>query len=182
MSAWTRRGSPYCNKQKGSSTVQNPITYRTAEPKDINGVLALVKELAAYEKMEDAVVATEEQYQNWLFERRVAAVLLACDGEKIIGIALYFYNFSTWLGRGGIYLEDLFVKPEYRGQGIGKTLLRMLAQKAVSEGCGRVEWSCLDWNAPSIAFYRAQGAVPMDGWTTYRLTGEALERFAHETD
>ncbi|MBQ8577298.1 MAG: GNAT family N-acetyltransferase [Clostridia bacterium] len=156
------------------------ITYRTAERRDIPAVLALVRALAAYEHMEDAVVATEAQYEEWLFERRVASVLLACDGDDVIGIALYFYNFSTWLGRGGIYLEDLFVRPEYRGRGIGQALLRGLAKRAVAEGCGRVEWSCLDWNTPSIEFYRAQGAVPMDGWTVYRLTGEALETFAEE--
>ena len=156
------------------------ITYRTAERRDIPAVLALVRALAAYEHMEDAVVATEAQYEEWLFERRVASQQLACDGDDVIGIALYFYNFSTWLGRGGIYLEDLFVRPEYRGRGIGQALLRGLAKRAVAEGCGRVEWSCLDWNTPSIEFYRAQGAVPMDGWTVYRLTGEALETFAEE--
>jgi len=154
------------------------ITYRYAEPHDIPAVLELVRALAAYEHMEDAVVATPDLYREWLFEKQIARVILAQDGERAVGFALFFYNFSTWLGRGGIYLEDLFVLEEYRGQGIGKKLLKTLAGITVSEGCGRLEWACLDWNAPSIAFYRAQGAVPMDEWTTYRLTGEALTRFA----
>ncbi len=159
----------------------NPnITYRSAEKRDIPAVLELVRQLAAYEKMEDAVIATEAQYEEWLFERRVASVLLAEDGDKLVGIALYFYNFSTWLGRGGIYLEDLFVVPDYRGMGIGGALLKALARRAVTEGCGRVEWSCLDWNTPSIEFYKGKGAVPMDEWTTYRLTGDALLQFAEE--
>ena len=154
------------------------IIYRPAERSDIPAVLSLVRALAAYEKMEHAVVATPALYEEWLFEKNAARVILACDGDTAIGFALYFYNFSTWLGRAGIYLEDLFVLPEYRGQGIGKTLLKTLAKTAVAEGCGRVEWSCLDWNAPSIDFYRAQGALPMDEWTIYRLTGEALTAFA----
>ena len=154
------------------------ITYRPVGRSDIPAVLSLVRALAAYEKMEHAVVATPALYEEWLFEKNTARVILACDGDTAVGFALYFYNFSTWLGRAGIYLEDLFVLPEYRGQGIGKTLLKTLAKTAVAEGCGRVEWSCLDWNTPSIEFYRAHGAVPMDEWTTYRLTGDALTAFA----
>lgn len=154
------------------------ITYRTAECRDIPAILELVRQLAAYEHMEDAVVADAAHYEEWMFERHIASALLAEDGDRVVGIALYFYNFSTWLGRGGIYLEDLFVLPAYRGQGIGKTLLHALAQRAVAEGCGRVEWSCLDWNTPAIEFYRAQGASSMDEWTVFRLTGEALLRFA----
>ena len=156
------------------------ITYRFAEENDIPVILSLVRALASYEHMEDAVVATPELYHEWLFEKKIARVLLALDGESAVGFALFFYNFSTWLGRAGIYLEDLFVLDEYRGQGIGKTLLKSLAKIAVSEGCGRLEWACLDWNEPSIEFYRAQGAVSMDEWTTYRLTGDALTSFAAE--
>ncbi len=162
--------------------MESTITYRSAEKRDIPAVLDLVRQLAAYEKMEHAVVATEAQYEEWLFERRVASVLLAEDGDTLVGIALYFYNFSTWLGRGGIYLEDLFVVPAYRGRGIGGALLRALARRAVAEGCGRVEWACLDWNTPSIDFYKGKGAIPMEEWTTYRLTGEALQKFAMESD
>lgn len=154
------------------------ITYRFAEKNDIPVILSLVRELASYEHMEDAVVATPELYEDWLFEKKTARVILALDGGDAVGFALFFYNFSTWLGRGGIYLEDLFVKEDYRGRGIGKHLLKTLAKIAVDEGCGRLEWACLDWNEPSIAFYRAQGAVSMDEWTTYRLTGEALKTFA----
>ena len=156
------------------------ITYRFAERDDIPVILSLVRALAAYEHMEDAVVATPALYEDWLFEKKTARVILAFDGDDAVGFALFFYNFSTWLGRGGIYLEDLFVKESHRGQGIGKHLLKTLAKIAVDEGCGRLEWACLDWNAPSIAFYRAQGAVSMDEWTTYRLTGEALKAFAED--
>ncbi|MBR5869673.1 MAG: GNAT family N-acetyltransferase [Clostridia bacterium] len=158
------------------------ITYRYAEPADIPVILSLVRALASYEHMEDAVVATPELYNEWLFEKKIARVLLAVDGERAVGFALFFYNFSTWLGRAGIYLEDLFVLEEYRGRGIGKKLLKSLAAIAVSEGCGRLEWACLDWNTPSIEFYRAQGAVSMDEWTTYRLTGEALQSFARDDE
>ena len=156
------------------------ITYRFAERDDIPVILSLVRALAAYEHMEDAVVATPAHYEDWLFEKKTARVILAFDGDDAVGFALFFYNFSTWLGRGGIYLEDLFVKESHRGQGIGKHLLKTLAKIAVDEGCGRLEWACLDWNAPSIAFYRAQGAVSMDEWTTYRLTGDALKTFAED--
>lgn len=156
------------------------ITYRYAIKDDIPAILSLVRELADYEHMAHAVTATPALYEEWLFEKQIARVLLATDGDSAVGFALFFYNFSTWLGRAGIYLEDLYVKPEYRGRGIGKTLLKSLAKIAVDEGCGRLEWSCLDWNEPSIAFYRAQGAVSMDEWTTWRLTGETLHAFAQD--
>ena len=158
------------------------ITYRFAEPQDIPVILELVRALAAYEHMEDAVVATPQLYREWLFDKKTARVLLAFDSGTAVGFALFFYNFSTWLGRAGIYLEDLFVREDYRGQGIGRHLLKTLARTAVAEGCGRVEWACLDWNAPSIAFYRAQGALSMDEWTTYRLTGDALTAFAEDDE
>ena len=130
--------------------------------------------------MSDDVVATEALLEEWIFDRKKAQVLFALQEGKEVGIALYFYNFSTFLGRAGIYLEDLFVLPEYRGKGYGKGLLKKLAAIAVEEGCGRLEWSCLNWNRPSIDFYLAMGAVPMKEWTVYRLTGETLRRAAEE--
>lgn len=148
---------------------------RKAERTDIPVVLELIKELAEYEKMSDDVVATPKLLEKWIFDKEKAQVLLGeADGE-IVGMALYFYNFSTFLGRAGIYLEDLFVKPSMRGSGMGKALLTQLARIAVEEGCGRMEWSCLNWNAPSIGFYKSLGAVPMDEWTVYRLTGDVLD-------
>ncbi|MBU9735948.1 GNAT family N-acetyltransferase [Diplocloster agilis] len=148
---------------------------RKAERTDIPVVLELIKELAEYEKMSDDVVATPKLLEEWIFDKEKAQVLLGeADGE-IVGMALYFYNFSTFLGRAGIYLEDLFVKPSMRGSGMGKALLTQLARIAVEEGCGRMEWSCLNWNAPSIGFYKSLGAVPMDEWTVYRLTGDVLD-------
>ena len=127
--------------------------------------------------MSDEVVATEELLREWIFEKK-AEVLFACEDGKEVGFALFFHNFSTFLGRAGIYLEDLFVLPEYRGKGYGTGLLMKLAQIAVERGCGRLEWWCLDWNQPSIDLYRSLGAEPMDEWTTYRLTGETLKEMA----
>ena len=155
----------------------NPL-FRFAEPADVGAILAIINALAAYEHMEDEVVATEELLTEWLFEKKKAEVLLAQEDGEVVGMALFFHNFSTFLGRAGIYLEDLFVKPEHRGKGYGKGLLKQLAKIAVERGCGRLEWSCLDWNQPSIDFYLSMGAVPMDGWTVYRLTGETLEAAA----
>lgn len=145
-----------------------------------NGVkiLEFIRALAAYEKMSDEVVATEELLREWIFEKKKAEVLFACEDGKEVGFALFFHNFSTFLGRAGIYLEDLFVLPEYRGKGYGTGLLMKLAQIAVERGCGRLEWWCLDWNQPSIDLYRSLGAEMMDEWTTYRLTGETLEKMA----
>ena len=145
-----------------------------------NGVkiLEFIRALAAYEKMSDEVVATEELLREWIFEKKKAEVLFACEDGKEVGFALFFHNFSTFLGRVGIYLEDLFVLPEYRGKGYGTGLLKKLAQIAVERGCGRLEWWCLDWNQPSIDLYRSLGAELMDKWTTYRLTGETLEKMA----
>ena len=125
--------------------------------------------------MSDQVVATEELLKEWIFEKKKAEVIFACEGDKEVGFALFFHNFSTFLGRAGIYLEDLFVLPEYRGKGYGKGLLVKLAQITIERGCGRLEWACLDWNHPSIDFYRSLGAAQMDEWTTYRLTGKTLE-------
>ncbi len=141
-------------------------------------ILEFIRALAAYEKMSDEVVATEELLREWIFEKKKAEVLFACEDGKEVGFALFFHNFSTFLGRAGIYLEDLFVLPEYRGKGYGTGLLKKLAQIAVERGCGRLEWWCLDWNQPSIDLYRSLGAELMDEWTTYRLTGQTLEKMA----
>ena len=154
------------------------MTIRFAAEKDCALILRFIRHLAEYEKMADQVAATEELLREWIFEKKAAEALFVCDGGREVGFALYFRNFSTFLGRGGIYLEDLFVLPEYRGRGFGKALLRALAKIAVERGCGRMEWACLDWNAPSVAFYRSLGAVPMDDWTTFRLTGETLKALA----
>ncbi len=154
------------------------LEFRVAERKDTGVILDFINRLAEYEKMTDDVVATEALLEEWIFDRKKANVLFALQDGKEVGIALYFYNFSTFLGRAGIYLEDLFVLPEYRGKGYGKGLLKKLAAIAVEEGCGRLEWSCLDWNQPSIDFYLSMGAVPMDEWTGYRLTGETLRKAA----
>ncbi|HBV52982.1 MAG TPA: GNAT family N-acetyltransferase [Clostridiales bacterium] len=156
------------------------MEFRFAQRKDTGIILDFINRLAEYEHMSDDVVATEALLEEWIFDRKKAQVLFALQEGKEVGIALYFYNFSTFLGRAGIYLEDLFVLPEYRGKGYGKGLLKKLAAIAVEEGCGRLEWSCLNWNQPSIDFYLAMGAVPMKEWTVYRLTGETLRRAAEE--
>ncbi len=128
--------------------------------------------------MLDDVVATEDLLREWIFEKQKAEVLLAEEEGIPVGFALFFHNFSTFLGRAGIYLEDLFVMPEHRGKGCGKALLRRLAQITMERGCGRLEWACLDWNKPSIDFYLSLDATPMDQWTVYRLTGDTLRRMA----
>ena len=151
---------------------------RAAKPGDVPVILGFIRALAEYEHMSDQVVATEELLEDWLFGRRTARVILAELEGRPVGFALFFHNFSTFLGRGGIYLEDLFVLPEARGKGFGKALLRALAAIAVEEGCGRLEWSCLDWNKPSIDFYLSLGARPMEDWTTYRVDGETLGELA----
>ena len=152
--------------------------FRFAKVQDTGIILDFIKRLADYEKMTNDVVATEALLKEWIFEKKKAEVLFVVEDNKEVGIALYFYNFSTFLGRAGIYLEDLFVLPEYRGKGHGKALLKKLAAIAVERGCGRLEWSCLDWNQPSIDFYLSMGAEPMREWTVYRLTGETLGKAA----
>lgn len=151
------------------------LRFRTAEREDVQTILKFIRALAEYEHMENEVVASPELLEEWLFNKHIAEVLFAVADGKEVGIALFFHNFSTFLGRGGIYLEDLFVLPEYRGRGYGKGLLKKLAQIAVERGCGRLEWSCLDWNQPSIDFYLSLGAKRMDEWTVYRLAGETLQ-------
>ena len=152
--------------------------FRFATEKDCRLILKFIRSLAKYEKMEDDVVATEALLREWLFEKKKAEVVFVMDGEKEVGFALFFHNFSTFLGRAGIYLEDLYVRPAYRGKGYGKALLRELAHITVIRGCGRLEWACLDWNQPSINFYKSLGAVPMDEWTVYRATGDTLLELA----
>ena len=154
------------------------VTFRTAEASDTALILEFIRALAAYEKLEHEVVAAEETLHHWLFEKRGAEVIFLLEDGKEVGFALYFHNFSTFLGRSGIYLEDLFVLPEYRGRGYGKALLRRLAAIAKEEGCGRLEWWCLDWNQPSIDFYLSLGAEPMKDWTVYRIAGETLTDLA----
>lgn len=157
----------------------NEIQIRFATPSDIDGILHFVHLLAAYEHMEDQVEATPEMYQQEIFENNRAEVLLALDEDGApAGMALFFHSFSTWQGRNGIYLEDLFVLPERRGRGYGKALLRRLAQLTLERGGGRLEWSCLDWNRPSIDFYLSLGAKAQDEWTGYRLSGQALRALA----
>ena len=154
-------------------------TFRPAVPGDEELILSFIRALADYEKMSDQVVATPELLREWIFEKKKAEVIFAETGGKAVGFALFFHNFSTFLGRAGIYLEDLFVLPQDRGRGYGKALLKELARIAVERGCGRLEWACLDWNQPSIDFYtKKMHAVPMDEWTVYRLTGEILSRAA----
>mgnify|MGYP002944050660 FL=1 len=138
-------------------------------------ILRFIRALARYEGMEEQVVADEAMLEEWLFQRKKAEVLFALSDGVEVGFALFFHNFSTFLGRAGLYLEDLFVLPAYRGRGIGKALLQKLAAIALERECGRLEWWCLDWNRPSIDFYKALGAKPMEEWTVYRLDGETLK-------
>lgn len=150
-----------------------------ATEQEVPVIFEMILGLAEYEKLAHMVTATEEQLRKTLFGKNPAAeVLLARADGAWAGFCLFFQNYSTFLGKAGLYLEDLFVKPEYRGQGIGFVLLQELAKTAVERECGRVEWSVLDWNSPSIEFYKKLGAVPMDEWTTFRLTGEALLRLS----
>ena len=156
------------------------MSIRPAIPADLDTIIELVHGLAEYEREPEAVVLERDEFERHLFGPRPYAEVLICEtgsGESA-GFALFFHNFSTWTGKPGIWLEDLFVRPEFRGRGYGKALLVALAGIAVERGCGRFEWSVLDWNEPSIAFYRALGAVPMDEWTTFRVTGDALTTLA----
>ncbi len=152
---------------------------RVASAQDVPLILTLIKELAEYERLSHEVVATEGSLREWLFgDRPVAEVLIGEHAGEAAGFALLFHNFSTFLGKPGIYLEDLYVRPEFRRAGVGRALLTHLARLARERGCGRVEWSVLDWNEPAIGFYRDIGASPVSGWTVYRLTGEALQELA----
>ena len=154
------------------------LAFRFAEERDTPLILDFIKGLADYERMLDQVVADEATLADQLFRKKNAEVLFALEDGKEVGFALFFHNFSTFLGRSGLYLEDLFVLPEHRGKGYGKAILQKLATIAVELGCGRLEWWCLDWNKPSIDFYRSLGAEPMSDWTVYRPTGDTLKNLA----
>lgn len=156
------------------------LTFRYANESDTQLILKFIKDLAEYEKMLDKVVATEEILRDWLFDKKNAQVIFALANGTEVGFALFFHNFSTFLGRAGIYLEDLYVKPEYRSCGYGKAILKKLAQIAVERGCGRLEWWCLNWNQPSIDFYLSLGAEAMKDWTVYRISGDTLQNMAKE--
>jgi GNAT superfamily N-acetyltransferase len=159
--------------------VMKNLEIRTTTEADVPIILSLISELAEYEREPDAVVATEPGLREVLFgANRSAEVLLALENGDAVGFAVYFYNFSTWLGRPGLYLEDLFVRPNVRGKGYGRALLERLAQIAQERGCGRMEWAVLDWNDPAIQFYRKLGAEPMNEWTVFRLTQEGIAKLA----
>src|ERR1041384_5126007 len=161
----------------------NTFEIRSASVEDVPIILELIRDLATYERAPDEVIATEEQLVDVLFgERPAAEVLLAFEGESPVGFALYFYNFSTWLGRPGLYLEDLFVKPEKRGKGYGRALLVELATIARDRGCGRMEWAVLNWNEPAIKFYRTLGAKPMDDGPVFRLSREEIAKLVNAAD
>ena len=157
--------------------MNSKLTFRNAERKDTALILQFIRELADYEKMLDEVVADEATLEEWIFERQKAEVIFAVKDGTEVGFALFFHNFSTFLGRADIYLEDLYVRPECRGKGYGKAILKKLASIAVERGCGRLEW-CLDWNKPSIDFYLSLGAEPMSDWTVYRIAGDTLKQLA----
>ncbi len=158
--------------------MNDDLTFRFANESDSGIILDFIKELAIYENMLNEVIATEELLREWIFEKKKAEVLFAMLDGREIGFALYFYHFSTFLGRAGIYLEDLFVLPQYRNRGYGKAIFVHLAGIAVDRGCGRLEWWCLDWNRPSIDFYLSLGAKPMEDWTVYRIAGDDLKNIA----
>jgi GNAT superfamily N-acetyltransferase len=159
------------------------LLVRSATDEDVPLILDLIRELAEYERLSHEVVATEEGLRGWLFgERPVAEVLIGELEGHPAAFALFFHNFSTFLGKPGIYLEDLYVRPRFRGRGLGRAMMVRLAGLARERGCGRLEWSVLDWNAPSIGFYESLGAIAMTGWTVHRLTGEALDRLSERTE
>ena len=160
--------------------MRNEISFRFAEEKDAGIILSFIRNLAEYEDMSHEVVATEALLREWIFEKQMAEVLFAMEDGREAGFALFFHNFSTFLGRAGLYLEDLYVRPEHRGKGHGKALFRQLAAIAEERGCGRLEWWCLDWNQPSIDFYLSLGAEPMSDWTVYRIAGKTLTDLAAE--
>ena len=154
------------------------LTFRFAQETDTLVILQFIRELADYEHLLAQVIATPELLGEWIFEKQKAEVLFAVADGREVGFALFFHNFSTFLGRAGLYLEDLYVRPEHQGKGYGKAFFRRLAAIAAERDCGRLEWWCLDWNTPSIGFYKSLGAETMEDWTVYRLTGPALQRLA----
>ena len=159
------------------TSIEN-LKIRETSEEDCGLILSFIKEIAEYEKLSDEVVATEEILKESIFNNnRAEVVIVELDG-KAVGYALYFYNFSTFNGKSGLYLEDLFIKKEFRGRGIGKEVFKFLVKKAKKEDCKRMEWSCLDWNEPSIKFYKSLGAVAMDEWTVYRLTEKEINKLS----
>lgn len=157
-----------------------PLKIREAIPKDSQTIFDFIMELAIYEKLPNAVKTTVKEIKNSIFSPNSTVKALICEEDgKAIGYAVYFYNYSTWLGKNGIYLEDLYVNESKRGRGAGKAMIKYLAKKAISENCGRFEWACLDWNTPSRDFYESLGAVALNEWIGYRLEGDALEKFAN---
>lgn len=147
---------------------------RKATREDVSLILDFIHGIARYEKMEDDVQVTEDMLRDWVFDRQIAEVVFAMEDDQEVGFVLYFHNYSTFVGKAGLYIEDLYVKPEFRGKGYGKALFLYLAHTALQRGCGRMEWTCLNWNKPSIRFYRSMGAVPLDDWRVYRLTEDGL--------
>ena len=158
--------------------MERELTFRFAGKEDVETILFFIRELAEYEHLAGEVVATEALLREWIFEKGRAEVIFAMAEGREVGFALFFHNFSTFLGRSGLYLEDLFVLPQYRGRGYGRAILEHLAFLAAKRGCGRLEWWCLDWNRPSIDFYLSLGAEPMQDWTVYRLAGDTLQNLA----
>ena len=158
--------------------MMNSLNIRIAEEKDISLIFNFIKDLAEYEKLSDTVIANEETIFNSIFVKKSAEVVIAEYDGTPVGFAVFFHNFSTFIGKPGLYLEDLFVKPEFRGKGFGKALLVYLAKLAVERDCGRFEWSVLNWNTPAIEFYKSLGAKPMDEWTVFRLSGLELNKLA----
>ena len=160
--------------------INNDAVIRSAGPEDSELIHSLIYELAVYEKMTEQVTGTPEDTRRTLFEQNMAEVIICEYKGEPAGFALFFHNYSTFLAKSGLYLEDLFIKPEFRRKGLGKAMLSFLAKIAVERGCGRFEWSCLDWNEPSINFYKSLGAIAMDSWTVYRLTGDKLTDLAEK--
>lgn len=158
--------------------MRHKVEFRYAKREDAGLVIEFVKQLADYENMLDEVVATKELFEKWVFDEKKAEIVFIMEDGVEVGLTLFFHNFSTFLGKSGIYLEDLFVLEEHRGKGYGKMLLKNLAKIALERDCGRLEWCCLDWNKPSIDFYKSNGAIEMSDWTTYRLTGDTLINMA----
>lgn len=158
--------------------MKHTLSFRNAERQDTPLILEFIRDLADYEKLSEEVVADEATLEHWIFDKEKAEVIFALEDGVEIGFALFFHNFSTFLGRSGIYLEDLYIKPEWRGKGYGKAILKKLASIALERGCGRLEWWCLDWNQTSIAFYRSLGAESMSDWTVYRISGDTLRNLA----
>lgn len=160
--------------QKSTQPQIENFTIRTAEEADVKLILQFITDLGAYEKLSHMVVATEEKLIKTLFRQKMAEVIIGEYKGEAVGFALFFHNYSTFLGQAGIYLEDLYVNPAMRGKGFGKTMLKYLAKLTVERDCGRLEWSCLDWNEPSISFYKGLGAKALEDWTVFRLTGNTL--------